>query len=295
MSAQAKGEFDALVATLHDLPIERKGRRFERLVAWYLTAAPEYRHVVRRAYLWDEWPGRWGPDAGIDLVAVTHGGELWAIQAKAYLHQYSIKKADVDSFLSESNRLAFAYRLLIATTDHLSVRAARTIHDQEKPVGVKLLSQLRAEDVVWPVDLSQLQTPPPQRLTPLPHQTDAIEDVVSGLATAERGQLLMACGTGKTLTGLWIHEALASRRTLVILPSLSLLGQTLRAWSGQTSAPFEYRAVCSDETVTESDSFTAWTSDLGVPVTTDVNRVRDFLSPSRRRRVVFSTYHTPRR
>jgi predicted helicase len=53
-------------------------------------------------WLWDDWPGRWGADAGIDLVAEDHEGHLWAIQAKAYDATTWITKHDVDTFLSES-------------------------------------------------------------------------------------------------------------------------------------------------------------------------------------------------
>jgi predicted helicase len=56
----------------------------ERLCQWLLQTAPEYRGQVRDVWLWDEWSGRWAADAGIDLVAETVGGELWAVQAKAY-------------------------------------------------------------------------------------------------------------------------------------------------------------------------------------------------------------------
>jgi predicted helicase len=284
--------FETIIEQLHALPSADKGRHFERLVAWYLRTAPEYRNLVRRVYLWDEWPGRWGADAGIDLVAHTNAGDTWAVQAKAYAASYSIKKADVDSFLSESNRREFSFRLLIATTDRLGQTAARTIHEQEKPVGVRLLSQLRHEAVVWPESLEMLEAPAPQRLVPRPHQVEAIEGVLDGLQKVDRGQLIMACGTGKTLTALWIDEALASRRTLVIVPSLSLLGQTPRAWTAQSAQPFDYLAVCSDETVAATDSFTSWTADLGVPVTTDSEVVRAFLAKRGARRVIFVTYHS---
>ena len=49
---------------------------------------------------------------------------------------YSITKADVDKFLSESGRSVFSYRLLIATTDKLAITARRTIDDQEKQVDL---------------------------------------------------------------------------------------------------------------------------------------------------------------
>jgi len=82
--------------------------------------------------LWDEWPDRWGLDAGIALVAETVEGELWAVQAKCYGPDYRVTKADVDSFLSESSRTladgrGFAYRLLLATTDGIGPTALKTM------------------------------------------------------------------------------------------------------------------------------------------------------------------------
>jgi predicted helicase len=171
-------------------------------------------------------------------------------------------------------------------------RRLGTIHEQEKPVGLKLLSQLRHDAVEWPDSLDMLEPRAPARMEPRPHQVDAVEAVLNGFEGTDRGQLLMACGTGKTLTALWIDEALAISRTLVIVPSLSLLGQTLRAWAANASEPFDYLAVCCDETVAGHDSFTSWVADLGVPATTDITTIRSFLSIGNARRVVFSTYHS---
>ena len=41
------------------------------------------------------------------------------------------------------------------------------------------------------------------------HQKRALDAVTKGLVTADRGKLIMACGTGKTLTSLRIAEAMA--------------------------------------------------------------------------------------
>jgi predicted helicase len=88
-----------MLDTLDRLPPEQHGPAFERLIKWWLTADPVYSAAVRRAWLWSEWPGRWGPDAGIDLVAETHDAHLWAVQTKAYARGASVTKAAVDSFL----------------------------------------------------------------------------------------------------------------------------------------------------------------------------------------------------
>jgi Restriction endonuclease len=95
----------------------RRGRQFERICLWFLTHDPVYAHELRHVWLWKDWPGRWGIDAGIDLVAEDHHGHLWAIQAKAYDEATWITKRDVDTFLAESGRSVFSFRLLIATTN----------------------------------------------------------------------------------------------------------------------------------------------------------------------------------
>jgi superfamily II DNA or RNA helicase len=268
------------------------GGDFERLCKWLLENAPEYRPKLRRVWRWDEWPGRWGADAGIDLVAEAEDG-LWAVQAKHYNPAYAIRKADIDSFLSESARPGFSYRLLIASTDHVGPTARRTLAAQEKPVGMLLRSQLLGLEVEWPTSLARLRPARPKRKKPRPHQQLAIRDCEKGLLAQDRGQLVMACGTGKTLVGPFLAERLASRRVLVLVPSLSLLGQTLREWA--TAIDFDYLAICSDETVTkaEQDAVVASTSELGIPVTTDPERIRRFL---RRRgnamKVVLATYQS---
>jgi hypothetical protein len=103
-----------------------RGRQFERLCHWFFSNNPIYSQQVKRLWLWRDWPERWGPDAGIDLDAKTHAGDLWAIQAKAYDERYAIKKSDVDTFLSESARPGFTFRLIIATTNEVGRTAKRT-------------------------------------------------------------------------------------------------------------------------------------------------------------------------
>ncbi|MGH3645152.1 MAG: DEAD/DEAH box helicase family protein, partial [Mycobacterium sp.] len=246
-------------------------------------------------WLWDDWPGRWGGDAGIDLVAQDHDGRLWAIQSKAYAAKNAITKADVDKFLSESSRSLFSFRLLIATTDKLHHVARRTINDQEKQVAFLGLSDLLTSEVSWPTSpLDMRPSAPLMPAKPREHQREAVRHVLKGFTKSDRGQLVMACGTGKTLTSLFINEELAAERTLVLVPSLSLLKQTMRVWRASANVPFEALPVCSDETVGRTeDAAVAHTSELGVPVTTDAHTIAAFLRRrSGRPRVVFSTYQS---
>jgi superfamily II DNA or RNA helicase len=268
-----------------------RGKQFERICGWYLANAPEYRLLFKRVWRWDKWPGRWGRDAGIDLVAETMDGAFWAIQAKAYSPDTRITKEDVDTFLSESSRKAITGRLLIATTDQLGPTAKRTIDQQEKPVRLRLLSDLMGADLDWPASPDELQPLVAKPKTPRPHQEEAVAAVLAGLAEQERGHLVMACGTGKTMVGRWVAERLWSERSLVLLPSLSLLDQTLREWAANSSRGFRYLPVCSDETVGDPDQMRSSVAELGLPTTTDAAEVARFLR-AKGRAVVFCTYQS---
>ena len=280
----------ALLARL-DADERVRGRQWERICAWYLTHDAGYRSLVRRVWLWSEWPGRWGLDAGIDLVAEDVEGRLWAVQAKCYDASYTVTKRDLDTFLSESSRPQFSFRLLIATTDLLSENARRTVEGQEKPVHLRLRGDLERAQIEWPDGPDSLLAPVLPRKQPREHQQQALEAVLTEFSKHDRGQLIMACGTGKTLVGLWTAEALGAARTLVLLPSLSLLAQVLGEWTANASAPFPFLPVCSDPTVRGEDDWVSSTVDLGFPVTTDPAEIAGFLR-KRGRRVVFSTYQS---
>ena len=289
------GTLDRLLESLA-AETSQRGREFEQVCKWFLENDPVYRTQVEKVWLWKDWPGRWGPDAGIDLVARDRQGHLWAIQAKAYSTEKSVTKRDIDTFLSESSRPDFAFRLLIATTDHLSSNARRTLEAQEKPVSLLLRSDIDAAPVTWPPSPSALGPSKTVRKRPRPHQRRAIKAVMRGLATNDRGILVLPCGTGKTLTSLFIAEALQSRRTLVLVPSLSLLAQTLSEWVSNARSPFDLLAVCSDDTVTSAeraDSSVAHTSSLGIPVTTASHDIARFIRRrATRSRVIFATYQS---
>jgi predicted helicase len=214
------GTFSDLFSRL-DADDRVKGKQFEHICKWFLTNDPLYKARLRRVWLWKEWTDRWSDtEAGIDLVAEDYDGHLWAVQAKAYREDRAIPKSELNKFLSESNRAIFSERLLIATTDGLHHIAKGTMGAQEKNVSFVGLSDLRAADAYlqWPNSPDDLRpSPPPKPSKPHDYQREAIKDVVKGFKNADRGQLIMACGTGKTLTSLFIKEKLTAQRTLVLV------------------------------------------------------------------------------
>ena len=280
---------------LNSFDLDKKGIQFEHFVKWFLKNDPQWKTQVEEVWLWDEYPERWGPDCGIDLVFRHKNGEICAVQAKCYDEKYSITKKDVDTFLSESSRQGIDRRLLIASTDQVGRNARQVCDAQEKPVDFHLLSDFNKAAIDYPESLSKLNNakrkdpPSPRR-----HQKTAIKDVVKGFESASRGQMIMACGTGKTFTTLWVKEKLEAKTTLVLLPSLSLLSQTLWEWTFASNTPFEALCVCSDETVGNSqgiDSIVSSIQDVSFPTTSDPDDIKKFLKRDVNK-VIFSTYHS---
>ncbi len=274
---------------------KKKGSQFEYFVKWFLKNDPKWITQVDEVWLWEEYPERWGPDCGIDLVFRHKNGEIWAVQAKCYDNNYSITKKDVDTFLSESNRKDIHKRLLISTTDQIGKNARQVCKAQEKPVILYLYRDFDKASIEYPSNFSKLaNTKPKKRPTPEPHQNEAVNAVISRFRSEDRGQLIMACGTGKTFTTLWIKEAIKSKTTLVLLPSLGLVSQTLREWTYATNELFEVLCVCSDETIGKSkdeDNIINSIQDLSFPTTTNHKDIQKFLKRDLRK-VIFSTYQS---
>ena len=210
-----------------DIDKNKKGKEFERFVKWFLKTDPQWSTQVDKVWLWDDYPDRWGRDKGIDLVFQHVNGEIWAVQAKCYDSKYYITKTDVDKFISESGRAIIDKRLLIASTDQIGSNARQVIDAKvERPGTCFLFSDFEKSAVEYPDHISKLNTAKrKKRPSPRPHQLEAVDAVAKGFKEADRGQLIMACGTGKTFTTLWIKERLCW--VVVVLLMRILIGTVI--------------------------------------------------------------------
>ena len=288
-----------------------KGTSFERLVRQFLLTDPRYAERFDDVWMWSDWPGRGArPDHGIDLVArERETGELCAVQCKFYDPQTGvITKNDVDSFLAESGTGEFTSRLFVSTTERWNSAAEETVSRQAIPVSRVGLEDLFNSTIDW--DSFSLETPEVMIRTGgkslREHQKRALDAVSAGLSTADRGKLIMACGTGKTFTSLRIAEAMAGPggRVLFLVPSIALLSQTLMEWSAESQVPLRSFAVCSDAKVGKRRKRTSLSEDisvvdLAIPATTDgealANRLTRRPAPvngTAPMTVVFSTYQS---
>ncbi|WP_234267608.1 DEAD/DEAH box helicase [Hydrogenophaga sp. NFH-34] len=283
-----------------------KGTYFEELILCYLRNEATYRDLYSEVWTYGEWAAIQGldkRDAGIDLVAKTHGtGEIHAIQCKLYAEDYRLQKSDIDSFFTASGKKPFAHRVIVSTTNHWSTHAEEALRDQQPPVSKIDLNDLENSQIDWaqyqPKAAPVLKVKKQLR----PHQQRALDETLSRLENVDRGKLIMACGTGKTFTSLKIAEALAGKgkRVLFLVPSLSLLSQTLTEWTQESATPLHSFAVCSDSDVgkkrqKDDDSVQTFTHELRYPATTEPGRLASEMArrhDAAHMSVVFSTYHS---
>ncbi|MYH69872.1 MAG: DEAD/DEAH box helicase, partial [Gammaproteobacteria bacterium] len=284
-----------------------QGKLFERVMIKYFLHAPLYREKLNNVQLWEDWAhehGIDGRDTGIDLVADTHGGDYWAIQCKCYADTHTLQKSNIDSFLSNTGKrwgdeqFTFSEALIVSTTPRWSIHAEQAITGRMPPCIRLDLTELTDDaGVDWSALLPDLglEKTAPRQLRP--HQQTALDDVVAGFTGADRGQLIMACGAGKTYTALRIagRQVGAGGRVLFLAPSLSLVSQTLREWAAHHHWDgIRTFAVCSDSKVGRTnEDINAY--DMAIPPTTDGQKLADGLAselPTGHVQLVFATYHS---
>ena len=283
-----------------------QGDKFERMMLQFFKVDVEWAQRFDDVWLWMDWPDRPGHgDHGIDLVArERESDDLVAIQCKFFDPGTTIYKHHIDSFLSESGKQPFKGRIVVTTTDHWGKNAEQAIENQQIPVSRLRFMDLADSSIDWsPFDLSTPEVMELKEKKQLrPHQVAALDAVRAGFAVADRGKLIMACGTGKTFTSLRIAEELAGPggRVLFLVPSISLLSQSLTEWSIEAQLPLRTFAVCSDAKVGKRTGQDASEDipvvDLALPATTDPTRLHARLSDEAAAAdeltVVFSTYQS---
>ncbi len=282
----------------------------------YLGADPDWSEQFTQVWMYHNWPGAESDkrDVGIDLVAQDREtGGYCAIQCKFYEPQHTVQKSDLDSFFTASGKGVFTRRMIISTTDKWGTNAESALDDQQIPVTRIGLADIEASPVEWHVPAAP-EGPVELRLrgkkTARPHQREAIDAVFEGFTSHQRGKLIMACGTGKTFTGLKIVERLQQERAkrgegdhttvLFMVPSIALLSQTLREWSYETETSMRRFAVCSDSKVSkqkkvDADSTDMSTHDLALPATTSPDKLIEQVASVEAGpglTVVFSTYQS---
>ena len=306
-----KQTFDDLINQINtvsnDVQRER-GTLFEKLTLAYLKNEPTYKALYQNVWLLSEVPESYGipkKDTGVDLVAEQKNGDLVAIQAKFYTNK--VGKSEINSFVAELGKSYYQRGLIVSTMDDWNSNARETIDQNEKGIEIIGLSDLRNSQIDW----SQFNFERPENVVVKKpkklrdYQQTAKENALAHFKENDRGQLIMAPGTGKTFTSLKISEALSKDKdgpfkVLYLVPSIQLLTQTLRGWNNDTELTITSMAVTSDRDASRGTDGTEdiKASDIGYPATTSSKKIlqnwHDFESLPKQTDmlVVFSTYQS---
>ena len=305
--------FDNLVHQINGLAETQRdrGTYFEYLARAYFQNEPTYQNEFKNVWMLADVPEEFGVpkvDLGVDLVAEKFTGELVAIQAKFYNH--SIQKSNIDSFLGELGKDYYESGIIVASTDRWGKNAEKALADRSDVIRIGL-SDLRNSQIDW----TKFSFESPEVVTVKAkkglryYQKNAIDSALNHFRKNDRGQLIMAPGTGKTFTSLKIAEAMAREASkeqytiLYLVPSIQLLTQTLRGWNNDTEMTMSSMAVTSDRNASrgsvkqDESNLTIKASDIGYPATTSSKKVvENYLElmtrPKKELLVVFGTYQS---
>ncbi len=287
-----------------------KGDIFELMTKYYLLINPTYRTKLKDVWLLNEVPTNVRKylnlptnDEGIDLIARTKDNEYWAIQCKYLSNEdTSITREYISSFLDTSNNICknISEKLVCTTANRQSYKFEK-LYDESLTFLLSNTWNSLGEDFF--LDLNTIlenKTIVLNPFHPKKHQQRAIKNARVHFIdeNKDNGKLIMACGSGKSLTAYWISKELKSKMILIAVPSLALIKQTLEVWTRESVAnniDINWIAVCSDDTVSiiDDDIFTASTKDLGIDVSTNVEYISTWLqNPEHDTTIVFTTYQS---
>lgn len=309
--------FDGLIAHINNIAETQRdrGTYFEYLARAYFQNEPTYQNEFKNVWMLADVPDEFGipkADIGVDLVAEKQTGELVAIQAKFYNH--TIQKSNIDSFLGELGKDHYESGIIVASTDKWGTNAEKALADRSDVIRIGL-SDLRNSRIDW----TKFSFERPEEVSvkakkvPRYYQREVISSALEYFKENDRGQLIMAPGTGKTFTSLKVAEAMAKEAgkeqyvVLYLVPSIQLLTQTLRGWNNDTDMSMSSMAVTSDRNASrrsvkkkdkdEENYIQIKASDIGFPATTSAKKVVEnyeelMTQPKKELLVVFGTYQS---
>lgn len=275
---------------------KEKGNVFEVFTKFLLILRKE-QYQLTEVYLRYEIPENiqlklnlYSSDHGVDGVAVKDNGELIAFQSKFRSDRGTLQYRELSTFHSESEHAD--YRLVISNATAIAKSANKPNQIQILAEELELLEEVFFGELHKMLDGEIISK---NWLIPRDYQVKIINQVINEFSNKDRGKVIAACGTGKTLLAKWIHDELDSKCTLYLVPSLALIKQTIEEWFNKTEKKFSFIVVCSDKTVVkEIDSYDIFEEEFtNFPVTTNLDEISEFLAQETKKvKVIFSTYQS---
>lgn len=303
-------DWDDFFKIASSLQKHEKGLLFEQLIVHILKVYPIYASILKNVWLLREGcptsikkklnlPNT---DEGIDIIAETFSGEFWAIQCKFK----ASKEPPTMRELSTFNNLAHTHcnnisRSILFHTGERGVRKKHLMGEKYTEIGLEFWIGLTPQDWNSINDASKSKKSKPEVRKPREHQNNAIKQAQKHFISnnESKGRLIMPCGTGKSLTAFWIANSIHAKSVIVAVPSLNLIKQSLEDWTAEFVAlnenpKPEWQVICSDDSTSKlQDEFVSDVYSLGIPTTTNIDEISDFLKrKTKGRKIIFTTYQS---
>ncbi|MES2204777.1 MAG: DEAD/DEAH box helicase family protein [Pseudomonadota bacterium] len=277
------------------------GKLFEEFCEYYYKAEPSEIHSYKSVNLFKDTHSKiierlklGKVEHGIDLILESHEGELSAVQCKFTNDQnsnVSWSRNKIANLFAEGD--LGDYFVVFTNAANIDRHSLTKKPGKLKVITFNTLSQLSSETLENIKRLAEKKKPIPHKpYEPRDHQKQAIQAVINGFEKSDRGQLILPCGAGKTLTALWIKDALDAKRTIVLLPSLALLRQIKKEWQENQTHHIASICVCSESDISnEEDCIQDNLYEISGKVSTNPDEIRTWLS-HHEECIVFSTYQS---
>ncbi len=286
---------------------KEKGDAFELLTKLYFKINPVF-SFYDEVWMLSEVPQKTleylnipSHDLGIDLIA-KNGDEYHAIQCKFHTDiDSSVSFREVATFISllEGNKnFTQGY---ICSSANITSRNFEKI--ETKPITTILADTWQNLDKDFfdkARNFLNKEKYAPIAYKPKEHQIKALKQAVNYFVKENntRGKLIFPCGAGKSLTGYWMTQELKSKSTIIAVPSLSLVKQTLDVYLREIVAKgikVKWLCICSDEGIGSEEDIVFKTENLGVPCQTDPVYIKNWLLENKDENIViFTTYQSGR-
>lgn len=231
-------------------------------------------------------------DKGKDGVYVTKDNKINSYQVKFNSDRRSLSWRKLSTFLSVSEKAHT--RLLVSNSnkiedEFLSKRSVLSFNSHS------LLSLTKAEIknickwINQKKNKKELPAPDPK------YQVEALKKINKELKTVNRTTTVMACGSGKTLVGLWTFEKIRPKLSVVFVPSIGLIKQIRADWLGNTSIEkLRTISICSaNDRSAREDEFDISQKDLDFKITLDSKEVKKFVNTKTNDlKIIFCTYQS---
>ena len=290
-----------------DFNKKQQGTRFELLTKELFTRHPLYNSWIQNVWLSTELP-IWvqkalnlKSDIGFDLILEDNDGLLIPVQCKYHGDpNRNVGWKEASTFVGLYNDKRICEQAFLCSNAFGVSNNFDSL--QGKPINRILGSQWSKLDESFFSSISNNDSKKLDPYIPLKHQEKAIRDAKSYFLKdgKTRGKLIFPCGSGKSLTGFWFTQHLDAQTTLIAVPSLALIKQTLEVYFREISAlnlDVKWLCVCSDSDIgSEVSEIKFSTSDIGIPSTTDSVKIKHWLERTQgNKRYVFTTYQSGQR